>query len=73
MGFKYTAKIEIIGKSNQFSNIFHPDFRIVLHEIFCMLRRSSPTYLLGVILYSALNRVDIYFSFRLKDPEISYM
>lgn len=34
MGFKYTAEIEIIGKSNQFSNIFHPDFRIVLHEIF---------------------------------------
>lgn len=35
MGFKYTAEIEIIGKSNQFSNIFHPDFRIVLHEFFC--------------------------------------
>ena len=34
MGFKYTAEIEIIGKPNQFSNIFHPDFRIVLHEIF---------------------------------------
>ena len=38
MGFKYTAKIEIIGKSNQFSNIFHPDFRIVLHEIFCHVK-----------------------------------
>ena len=34
MGFKYTAEIEIIGKSNQLSNIFHPDFRFVLHEIF---------------------------------------
>ena len=34
MGFKYTAKIEIIGKPNQFSNIFHSELRIVLHEIF---------------------------------------
>lgn len=34
MGFKYTAEIEIIGKPNQFNNIFHSELRIVLNEIF---------------------------------------
>ena len=34
MGFKYTSEIEIIGKPNQFNNIFHSELRIVLNEIF---------------------------------------